>query len=70
MFLTQHEVECLTGYEKPGWQIRWLEKHKWNYTRAANGRVVISKAYAESRLAGIQSSHKPALNIAAIAKRA
>lgn len=71
MFLTESELETLTGYRLPGWQRRWLTKHQWTYEIAANGRVVVSRAYAESRLNNIQAiKAKPALNLDAIRKRA
>jgi len=38
MFLTPNEMKELTGYEQPGWQIRWLDRHHYRYERAANGR--------------------------------
>ena len=53
MFLTPSELETLTGYAQNGRQRRWLDSHQWRYESAANGRVVVSRAYAESRLSGI-----------------
>lgn len=70
MFLSQSELETLTGYRVAAWQRQWLDNHHWTYESAANGRVVVSKAYAESRLSGIQQRTKPALNLAAIRKSA
>ena len=69
MFLNQSELETLTGYSVSGWQRRWLDNHQWTYESAANGRVVVSRAYAEARLSGIHRS-KPSLNLAAIRKSA
>ena len=70
MFLNQSELETLTGYSVSGWQRRWLDNHQWTYESAANGRVVVSRAYAESRLSGIEHRTKPTLNLAAIRKSA
>ena len=56
MFLTQSDLEALTGYAQPGRQRRWLDSHHWIYENASNGRVVVSKAYAESRLSNSQAS--------------
>lgn len=68
MFLTQDELKTLTGYDTPGWQSRWLSRHGWRFERAANGRIVVSKAYAESRLCGPAQTSKPdrTLNLAAL----
>lgn len=71
MFLTQSELEALTGYAQLGRQRRWLDSHHWIYENASNGRVVVSKAYAESRLSNSQPARvKPAMNLAAIKKAA
>lgn len=71
MFLTPEELKTLTGYEVAGWQSRWLHRHNWVHERAANGRIVVSRAYAESRLSGVQQA-KPAvvMNLDAIRRRA
>ena len=70
MFLNQSELETLTGYAVAGWQRRWLDSHQWRYESAANGRVVVSRSYAESMLSGVTQNLKPVLNLAAIRKRA
>ncbi len=71
MFLTSAELETLTGYRLPGWQRRWLINHQWTHEIAANGRVVVSRAYAESRLNNLSTvKPKPPLNLEAIRKRA
>lgn len=58
MFLSPDELQTLTGYALSAWQKRWLDKHQWKYERAANGRVVVSRAYAESRLSGVAQEVK------------
>lgn len=70
MFLTNSELETLTGYHLPGWQRRWLSKHQWTHEIAANGRVVVSRAYAESRMTGLPVKREPLMNLAAIRKAA
>lgn len=70
MFLTPTELSTLTGYELHAWQRRWLKAHGWKFERAANGRPVVSRAYAESRLSD-QPVYKPvALNLDVIRKAA
>lgn len=70
MFLTNSELETLTGYATAGWQRRWLTKHQWTHEIAANGRVVVSRAYAESRMTGLPVKREPLMNLAAIRKAA
>jgi hypothetical protein len=70
MFLSQNDLETLTGYAQAGRQRRWLDSRHWIYESAANGRVVVSRAYAESRLSNTQTRAKPPLNLAAIRKSA
>lgn len=68
MFLTAAELIDLTGYQSPAWQSRWLDRQGFAYKRAANGRIVLSRAYVESRMAGQQA--KPQLNFDALKRRA
>lgn len=68
MFLTPDELVELTGYHSPAWQVRWLERHGFAYKRSATGRIVLSRAYVESRMAGQQA--KPQLNFDALKRRA
>lgn len=50
MFLTVDDLKSLTGYSQNGWQRKWLDRHGWRYEVAANGRPVVSRDYAQSRL--------------------
>ena len=68
MFLTESELKTLTGYELPAWQCRWLDRQGFNYKRAASGRIVVSRAYVESRMSGQQA--KLQLNFDALKRRA
>lgn len=68
MFLTQSEIATLTGYATAGWQRRWLTKHQWTYETRRDGRVVVSRTYAESRMTGLPVKREPVMNLAAIRK--
>ena len=68
MFLTPSELETLTGYAQNGRQRRWLESHQWIYETRRDGRVVVSKAYVESRLSGIPQKKEWAPNFDAFKK--
>lgn len=70
MFLTNEELKTLTGYEISGWQRRWLDSHKWTYERAANGRIVVSRSYAESRMSGVTVKREPQMNLESLRRRA
>lgn len=71
MFLTHEELKTLTGYELPGWQLRWLKSHHWKHELAANGRPVVSKAYANSRLSDTEAANDDVtINLAAFKRKA
>lgn len=55
MFLSPEDTATLTGYARPCHQRAWLDKNGWQYVVNANGRPIVSRAYAESRL-GIASA--------------
>jgi hypothetical protein len=70
-FLTQQEVEFLTGYKRKADQRRWLTDHGWVFSESANGRPVIGRAYAETRLGSqLAAPRAVTLNLAAIRKAA
>lgn len=71
MLLNDSELEEITGYKLHGWQARWLKSHGWRFELSRNGRPVVSRAYAESRLSDAQATAKAlTLNFDAIKKRA
>jgi len=53
MFLTPVELIALTGYKRAHLQVRELERRGWVFERTVCGLPVVSKAYAEARLAGV-----------------
>mgnify|MGYP000187966242 CR=1 FL=1 len=59
ILLSQIDIKELTGYVRPSCQSRWLDQHGYSHKRAANGRIVLSKAYVESKLSG----QKPKLQL-------
>lgn len=56
MFLTSQEIEFLTGYKLISHQRRWLKANAWVFAVAAGGRPVLSRVYAEQKLAGMTSN--------------
>lgn len=70
MFLTQEELYALTGYELAAYQRRWLKRNGWKYEISRNGRPVVLRAYAESRLSDKEVDEPVMLNLAAIRKAA
>lgn len=65
MFLTDLELQDLTGYVTAAGQVRWLEARGWRYERNRGGRVIVSRAYAESMLGG-SAPKVPEPNFAAV----
>lgn len=63
MFLTQDELIDLTGYQLPARQRKWLKEKGWVHETARNGRVVVLRAYAESRLSEPEKKQEPVMNL-------
>ena len=70
MFMTPAELSTLTGYALNAWQRRWLNARGWKFEQAANGRPVVSRSYAESRLSDHPVEKSIALNLDVIRKAA
>lgn len=76
MFLTTTELADLTGYQRHADQRKWLTARGWLFEEAANGRPVVARSYAESRLGAPAATPVPAAatawrpNVAAIKKAA
>lgn len=71
IFLSPDEVKDLTGYTRHADQRRWLRDRGWTFEENANGRPIVLRTYAETRLGG--TTVKPAEkrpNFAAIQKAA
>ncbi len=66
MFLTPADLEQLTGYKSPSGHARWLDARGWRYERDRAGRVIVSRAYAETMMAGGQAPRVAQPNFAAI----
>lgn len=45
--LVEQLADTLTGYERPHYQRRWLDRHGWPYETDANHRPKVSRSYAE-----------------------
>jgi len=56
LFLTVEELIALTGRKSCRHQLHWLETKGWRHEVNAAGKPIVSRAYAESRLGGIQDS--------------
>ena len=66
LFLTDDELQELTGYCRNADRCRWLKEHNWKFERnAITGRPVVSRTYAESMLSGAVVKIEPKLNLAA-----
>lgn len=57
MFLTVDELKDMTGYQRHADQRRWLTDKGWTFEVSANGKPVVARSYAESR---IGASHQSA----------
>ena len=52
MFLTPADLQTLTGYKTAAGHARWLDERGWRYERDRAGRVIVSRGYAETMMAG------------------
>lgn len=52
-FLSQHELEQLTGYAYAKRQIVWLKGHGWVFIVNTRGRPIVSRAHAEEKLGSL-----------------
>lgn len=50
LFLSKEEIAELTGYKIPALQCRWLKEKGWIFERNNNGRAIVGRAYANTRL--------------------
>lgn len=50
MFLSEDEVQDLTGYKRPADQRRWLDRNGIGYLVSARGRPVVLKSELERAL--------------------
>lgn len=66
MFLDDEELFDLTGYRRNADRRRWLSDRKWKFETTVTGKPVVSRNYAESRLAGVVVKTEPQLNWAAV----
>lgn len=65
MFLTDPELQQLTGYVLPAAQARWLTTRGWRFERNRGGRVIVLRSYAERMLGGA-GPKEPEPNFAAL----
>lgn len=52
-FLSQAEVEELTGRKLANDQKSWLESQGWSFAVNAHGRPIVGRAFARLKLSGI-----------------
>lgn len=55
-FLTQEEVQVLTGAKQLTCQIVWLKEHNWVFEINRSNSVIIGRHYARLKLSGISQS--------------
>ena len=52
MFVSETDVESLTGYRRPSAQIDWLRRNGWRFVVNALGKPVIALAEFHRRMVG------------------
>lgn len=67
MFMSDEDIEFLTGYVKPADQRRWLADHGWIFEISRTGRPRVLQDYAKNKLSGIDGPKRvPVLRTAHI----
>lgn len=56
-FLSEEDLQRLTGYKLAAHQRRWLEERKWRYAQDRLGRPIVATAYCLQQL-GIKEEKK------------
>jgi hypothetical protein len=52
MFLSDAELEQLTGYARPRWQKVWLRDHGYPHETDSQGRPRVLREFVQRRLGG------------------
>lgn len=60
MFLTDDELQFLTGAARSAGQIAWLRSRGWRFELDRDGRPRVARAYMERRMVGDSSAPEPA----------
>ena len=56
-FLSDSDIQQLTGFKRPKAQCNWLQKHGWTYTVNALGHPVVASDEATSKLVSSGPKH-------------
>ena len=52
MFLSDADLEALTGYQRPRWQKVWLRDHGYPHEIDGQGRPRVLREFVQRRLGG------------------
>ena len=58
MFLTDTDLQSLTGYKRPAEQRRWLTSHGWAFEVRADGKNRVLIEEAQAKMLTRQTVHK------------
>lgn len=50
LFLTSGELEELTGFKAPRYQVRWLDTNRWRYALARHSQPRVARDYFNERV--------------------
>lgn len=57
-FLNAAELQEITGYRQPAFQITWLKEQRWHHTVTVQGDPKVARRYAEMKY-GLAGDIKP-----------
>lgn len=55
-YLDADALAELTGYRQRARQIAWLRYHRWRFAIRADGRILVARAYWQSRMVGDEAA--------------
>jgi len=58
LFVTDAELQELTGYRRHADQRRWLKARGWRFEVSASGKPIVSRQHAETMLSGQREEPK------------
>lgn len=70
MFLSDRELEELTGYRSSSAQTGWLRRHGWRFVLNRMGQPRVARAYCEARLGVKNAEHSDEPNWEALSAKA
>lgn len=67
LFLTEAELQELTGFKSARGQVRWLDQHRWRYALTGGRQPRVARDYFQERVGARSALPVSLANVAASA---